>query len=101
MLQELSLLEKIRGLEEGLNQFGINFLVNSDISILKDTISYIKPNTEKYNEINEWLLTYKHQKFIICSWSGKKIFEPIAQLVNRIQHYNKYCCDNDYHDDSE
>ncbi len=101
MLQELSVLEQIQQLEEGLNQFGIDYLTNSDISVLKVTISYIKPDTDKYNEINQWLHTYKHQKCIICPWSGKKISDPVAQLVNRIQHYSKYCCDNDYYDDSE
>ncbi len=101
MLQELSIQELIIQLEEGLNQFGIDFLTNSNVSVLKDTISYIKPDTEKYDDINQWLHTYKHQKCIICSWSGKKIFDPVAQLVNRIQHYSKYCCDNDYYDDSE
>ena len=101
MLQELSILDQINKLEEGLNQFGINYLTNSDISVLKDTIHYIKPDTDKYDEVNQWLYTYKHQKCIICPWSGKKISDPIAQLVNRIQHYNKYRCDNDYFDDSE
>lgn len=101
MLQELSILDKIRELEEGLNQFGIGYLKESNVSVLKDTIHYIKPDTDKYVEVNQWLHTYKHQKCIICPWSGKKISDPIAQLVNRIQHYNKYRCDNDYFDDSE
>ncbi len=95
MLQELSIQEQIIQLEEGLNQFKIDFLINSNVKVLKDTIHFIKPNTEKYNEINQWLGTYKHCPYIICSWTGKKISDPVAQLVNRIQHFNKYNCDND------
>lgn len=84
----------IQVIESELHDFGIKYLEMCNNKELNDLIKYIESNSQKYNEINNWLLTYSHKEYVICPWTNQKIYDPIKQLINRIQHFNKYNSDN-------
>lgn len=87
----------IKIIESGLHESGIDFMVNYINNDISYTAKYFKDtnsNEEKYNEINNWLHNYVHKPFVICTWTGKEISAPEAQLLNRFQNYNKFWCDN-------
>ena len=85
----------VKQIEDNLHNYGIKYLQECNINMIKTTISYINKDKdeEKYDLINNWLLTYKHKKSVECCFTGKKIFDPIQQLNMRIQSHMKYCCD--------
>jgi len=88
----------IKSIETGLHQSGINWMANyesnNDLSWTAQYFIKTNMDKEKYDEINNWLLGYTHKPYVICPWSGKKITDPEAQLLNRFQNWNKYRCDN-------
>ncbi len=88
----------IQVLESGLHESGIAFMANyefnKDISYTGTYFISTNKDLKKYDEINNWLLHYTHKPFVICPWSGNKIYDPELQLINRFQSYNKYWCDN-------
>lgn len=78
--------------EHGLHEHGLAYLTicgNSDISQL---VNFVKQ--DKYGKLDSWIREYKHNEYVECSWTGKKIYDPVNQLINRFQNYNKYGDDN-------
>ena len=78
--------------EQGLHEHGLTYLTicgNLEISRL---VNFVKE--DKYDKLDSWIREYKHNEYVECPWTGKKIYEPVQQLINRFQNYNKYGDDN-------
>jgi hypothetical protein len=78
--------------ELGLHQNGLEYLTMCGNPGLSQLVKYL--NKDKYEEFDLWLREYNHNEYIECPWTGKKIYEPTQQLINRFQNYNKYGYDN-------
>lgn len=78
--------------EQGLHEHGLAYLTICGNPGISQLVNYIKQ--EKYVELDLWIREYRHNEYVKCSWTGKKIYDPVLQLINRFQNYNKYSDDN-------
>jgi len=78
--------------EHGLHQYGLEYLTMCGNPGLSQLVKYL--NKDKYGEFDSWIREYTHNEYVECSWTGKKIYDPTQQLINRFQNYNKYSDDN-------
>ena len=74
----------------GLKNYGLNYINRCNNDYIKSILEYINPS--KYDELNKFLLDYEYDENYECCFTGKIINDPIDQLVNRIQGFNKYGC---------
>jgi hypothetical protein len=78
--------------EKGLHEHGLAYLTICGNSEISQLVNHVKQ--EKYEQLDSWIREYSHNEFVECSWTGKKIYDPVQQLINRFQNYNKYGDDN-------
>ena len=78
--------------EEGLRKHGLVYLTICGNQSISQLVNYVKQ--DKYGELDSWIREYTHNEFVSCPWTGKKIYDPVLQLINRFQNYNKYGDDN-------
>ena len=75
--------EKIKNIEEGLFQHGVQYLFMNDL--IGMPIIY----QDDYDELDKYLRTYKHVNYFITPFTGEKVFDPEKQLVTRVKEFLK------------
>ena len=75
--------EKIKNIEAGLSQHGIQYLFMNDFRGIP--IIY----QDDYEELDKYLRTYKHFEYVISRFSGEKVCDPEEQLIIRIKDFVK------------
>ena len=74
---------KIKNIEERLSQYGVQYLFMNDFRGIP--IIY----QDDYEELDKYLRAYKHFEYVICRFSGEKVFDPEEQLIIRVRDFVK------------
>ena len=75
--------EKIKNIEEGLFQHGVQYLFMNDL--IGMPIIY----KDDYDDLDKYLRAYKHFEYVISRFTGEKVCDPEEQLIIRIQDFVK------------
>jgi hypothetical protein len=75
--------EKIKNIEEGLFQHGVQYL------FMKDLVGMPIIYQDDYDDLDKYLRTYKHVNYFITPFTGEKVFDPEKQLVTRVKEFLK------------
>lgn len=81
--KNINISEKIKNIEKGLFQYGVQYLFINDLRGIP--IIY----QDDYEELDNYLRTYKHFEYVISRFSGEKVCDPEEQLIIRVQDFVK------------
>ena len=74
---------KIKNIEERLSQYGVQYLFMNDFRGIPIIYQH------DYEELDKYLRAYKHFEYVICRFSGEKVFDPEEQLIIRVRDFVK------------
>lgn len=76
--------EKIKNIEEGLFQHGVQYLFMNDLRGMPFIYQ------EDYEDLDKYLRAYNHFEEFISRFTGEKVCDPEEQLIIRVQEFLKF-----------